>query len=460
MAFTLTQMDEKRNGEGVGRRSVHSILVIPKFFGYNQNLGIGVKQMIINRQSYLKQLDSKKHNGMIKIITGLRRSGKSYLLFNLFYERLLSQGIDNSHIIRIQLDDLENIALREKIALYNNIKTKITDKQMYYCFLDEIQLVEGFEEVLNSLLHIPNIDVYVTGSNSKFLVKDVITEFRGRGDEIRVFPLSFEEYFSVCDCDFETAWTDYYTYGGLPLVACMNSHKEKSDYLKSLFSKVYITDVVDRYNIKNKKEFETLLDVLASGIGSLTNPLNIANTFKTREKSSITNKTVALYLSYLEDAFLTQSIQRFDIKGRKYIGANKKIYFTDVGLRNARLNFRQLEETHIMENIIYSELRCRGYDVDIGIVEYNKTDKKGQSKKIQLECDFVANEGTKRIYIQSAYDISAIEKKEQEENSLKRIADSFKKIIIQRNQVIPHYDDNGIFIISLKDFLLDREIDL
>ncbi|MGN0727996.1 ATP-binding protein [Treponema sp.] len=416
--------------------------------------------MIIERQSYLNQLDSKKHNGMIKIITGLRRSGKSYLLFNLFYEKLLSQGIDDNHIIRIQLDDLENITLREKLSLYNSIKAKIIDNQMYYCFLDEIQLVDDFEEVLNSLLHVPNIDVYVTGSNSRFLVKDVITEFRGRGDEIRVFPLSFEEYFSVCDCDFETAWIDYYTYGGLPLVASMKNHKEKSDYLKSLFSKVYITDVVDRYKIRNKKEFEALLDVLASGIGSLTNPLNIANTFKAKEKSSITNKTVSSYLSYLEDAFLTQSVQRFNIKGRKYIGANKKIYFTDIGLRNARLNFRQLEETNIMENIIYSELRYRNYDVDIGTMEYNKTDKNGQNKKIQLECDFVANEGTKRIYVQSAYDISVPEKKAQEENSLRRISDSFKKIIIQRQQVIPHYDDNGIFIISLKDFLLNKEINL
>ena len=414
--------------------------------------------MNINRQSYLKQLDAKKHNGMIKIITGLRRSGKSYLLFRLFYEKLLSQGIDESHIIRIQLDDLEYIDLRDKIALFKNIKAKIIDSKMYYCFLDEIQFVEGFEEVLNSLLHIPNLDVYVTGSNSRFLVKDVITEFRGRGDEIRVFPLSFEEYFSVCDCDFETAWMDYYTYGGLPLVASMKDHKEKSDYLKSLFSKVYITDVLDRYKIRNKKEFESLLDVLASSIGSLSNPLNIANTFKTKEKSSITNKTVSSYISYLEDAFLTQSVQRYDIKGRKHIGANKKNYFTDIGLRNARLNFRQLEETHIMENIIYNELRYRGYDVDIGTVEYNKTDKNGQNKKIQLECDFVANRGTKRIYIQSAYDVSSLEKKEQEENSLMRISDSFRKIIIQRHQVIPHYDDNGIFIICLKDFLLNNEI--
>lgn len=411
--------------------------------------------MNIPRESYLQRLDAKKHNGMIKIITGLRRSGKSYLLFNLFYEKLLSQGVDNKHIIRVQLDDLDNMELREKTALYAFIKSKITDAGMHYCFLDEIQLVPGFEEVLNSLLHLPNIDVYVTGSNSRFLVKDVITEFRGRGDEIRVFPLSFKEYFEVSESDFETAWSTYCAYGGLPLVATMKNHKEKSDYLKNLFAKVYLTDVIDRYKIRNKKEFEDLLNILASAIGSYTNPLKIANTFKTKELSAITNKTVVLYLSYLEDAFLLQSVQRFDIKGRKYIGANKKYYFTDLGLRNARLNFRQIEETHIMENVIYNELCLRGYDVDTGIIEYNGKDKNGASKKIQLECDFVANSGSERIYIQSAFDISAKAKKQQEENSLLRINDSFRKIIIQKPGTIPHYDENGVYIVSLKDFLLE-----
>ena len=395
---------------------------------------------------------------MIKIITGLRRCGKSYLLFKLFYEKLISQGVSESHIIKIPLDDLEYAELRDKISLYKFIKSKITEKKLYYCLLDEIQLVDGFEEVLNSLLHIPNIDVYVTGSNSRFLVKDVITEFRGRGDEIRMYPLSFKEFYESRKDDFVSAWTDYYTYGGLPLVAGMKTHKEKSDYLSSLFSKVYLTDVIDRYNIRNKKEFEDLLDVTASSIGAFTNPVKIQNTFKTKEKSSITNKTITSYLNYLEDAFLIQTVERFDIKGRKYIGANKKYYFTDSGLRNARLNFRQIEEPHIMENIIYNELKMRGYNVDVGIVEYNTKDKEGKTKKIQLECDFVANLGNEKIYIQSALDISSEKKKTQEENSLLRINDSFKKIIIQKEKVIPHYDDNGIYIICLEDFLTGDEL--
>ena len=409
--------------------------------------------MIFSRDIYIKQLTQKKQNGMIKIVTGLRRCGKSYLLFKLFYEKLISQGVSESHVIKIPLDDLEYAELRDKISLYKFIKSKITDKDLYYCLLDEIQLVDGFEEVLNSLLHIPNIDVYVTGSNSRFLVKDVITEFRGRGDEIRMSPLSFKEFYESRDDDFVSAWTDYYTYGGLPLVAGMKTHKEKSDYLSSLFSKVYLTDVIDRYNIRNKTEFEDLLDVTASSIGAFTNPVKIQNTFKTKEKSSITNKTITSYLNYLEDAFLIQTVERFDIKGRKYIGANKKYYFTDSGLRNARLNFRQIEEPHIMENIIYNELKMRGYNVDVGIVEYNTKDKDGKTKKIQLECDFVANLGNEKIYIQSALDISSEKKKTQEENSLLRINDSFKKIIIQKEKVIPHYDDNGIYIICLEDFL-------
>ena len=413
--------------------------------------------MIFSRDIYINQLTQKKQNGMIKIITGLRRCGKSYLLFKLFYEKLISQGVSESHIIKIPLDDLEYAELRDKISLYKFIKSKITEKKLYYCLLDEIQLVDGFEEVLNSLLHIPNIDVYVTGSNSRFLVKDVITEFHGRGDEIRMYPLSFKEFYESRKDDFVSAWTDYYTYGGLPLVAGMKTHKEKSDYLSSLFSKVYLTDVIDRYNIRNKKEFEDLLDVTASSIGAFTNPVKIQNTFRTKEKSSITNKTITSYLNYLEDAFLIQTVERFDIKGRKYIGANKKYYFTDSGLRNARLNFRQIEEPHIMENIIYNELKMRGYNVDVGIVEYNTKDKEGKTKKIQLECDFVANLGNEKIYIQSALDISSEKKKTQEENSLLRINDSFKKIIIQKEKVIPHYDDNGIYIICLEDFLTGDE---
>ncbi len=413
--------------------------------------------MEIKRDYYLQQLVSKRQNGMIKIVTGLRRSGKSYLLFRLFYEELKKQGVDENHIIKIPLDDLEYYEYRDKISLYKYIKSKIIDTQIYYCMLDEIQLVDGFEEVLNSLLHIPNIDVYVTGSNSRFLVKDVITEFRGRGDEIRVYPLSFKEFFSTRNDDFNSAWTDYFTYGGLPLVATMTSHKEKSEYLFNLISKVYLTDVIDRYKIRNTAEFEDLLNVVASSIGSLTNPVKIENTFKTIKKSTITNKTITSYLEYLEDAFLIQTVQRFDIKGRKYIGANKKYYFTDTGLRNAKLNFRQLEETHLMENLIYNELRIRGYNVDVGVVEYNSKDKNGKSLKTQLECDFVANQGNCRIYIQSALNIPNSEKLQQEENSLLRISDCFKKVIIQKEKIVPHYNDNGIYITCLEDFLLNNQ---
>lgn len=414
--------------------------------------------MIFTREAYLSQLAQKKQNGMIKIITGLRRCGKSYLLFKLFYDKLVAEGVPKSHIVKIPLDDLEYAELRDKMALYKFIKSKIKDKKQYYCLLDEIQLVEGFEEVLNSLLHIENVDVYVTGSNSRFLVKDVITEFRGRGDEIRMYPLSFREFFEGRKDDFSSAWTDYYTYGGLPLVATMKTHKEKSDYLDNLFSKVYLTDVVDRYNIRNKAEFEELLNVVASSIGSPTNPVKIENTFKSKKKSTITHKTITSYLNYLDDAFLIQTAERFDIKGRKYIGANKKYYFSDVGLRNARLNFRQLEESHIMENIIYNELKMRGYNVDVGIVECRAKDKKGSLKQIQLECDFVANHGNEKIYIQSALNLADEKKKAQEENSLLKINDSFKKVIVQKEKVVPHYDENGIYIVCLEDFLMGTVI--
>lgn len=414
--------------------------------------------MEINRDYYLNQLVSAKNNGMIKIVTGLRRSGKSYLLFKLFYEKLIADDVSENHIIKIALDDLEYAEFREKIALYKHVKSQITDSDMYYVLLDEIQLVDGFEEILNSFLHISNIDVYVTGSNSRFLVKDVVTEFRGRGCEIRVYPLSFKEFYSIRNDDFMTAWTEYLTYGGLPLVASMKSHKEKSDYLSNLFSTVYLNDVIDRYKIRNITEFEELLNVLSSSICSLTNPVKMQNTFKTKEKSTITNKTITSYINYLEDAFLIQTSERFDIKGRKYIGANKKYYFTDLGLRNARLNFRQIEETHIMENIIYNELKMRGYDVDVGVVEYNSRDKNGKCLKTQLECDFVANLGSKRIYVQSALSVGTAEKLAQEENSLLRISDSFRKVIIQKDPVIAHYDDNGIYIIGLEQFLLGEEI--
>lgn len=410
--------------------------------------------MEFKRKSYIERLEGKRHNGMIKIITGLRRSGKSYLLFNLFYTHLISKGIKDDHIIRIALDDLETITLREKIALYSFIKSKITDSQMYYCLIDEIQLANGFEEVLNSLLHIKNIDIFVTGSNSRFLVKDVITEFRGRGDEIRLLPLSVGEICEETDSNFEKVWAEYCMYGGLPLVQSMKDHREKSEYLKSLFSKVYLTDVIDRYKIRNKNEFEQLLDVIASSVGSLTNPFKIENTFKSKEKSSITNKTITTYLEYLDDAFLIQTSQRFDIKGRKYIGANKKYFFTDIGLRNARLNFRQIEESHIMENILFNELKYKGFDVDVGVIESN-VNENGVNKKIQYECDFVANKGSERIYVQSMLQADSEEKMRQEQKSLLKIPDSFKKIIVQKSEVVPHYNENGIYIISLKDFICE-----
>ncbi|MBP5288137.1 MAG: ATP-binding protein [Elusimicrobiales bacterium] len=410
--------------------------------------------MIIKRDIYLNSLLAKKHNGLIKIITGLRRCGKSYLLFKLFYDCLLSQGVPENHIIKVPLDSLENIDLRDKMALYRHVKDRITDSAPYYVFLDEIQLVPEFEETLNSLLHISNADIYVTGSNSRFLVKDVITEFRGRGQEIRVFPLSFEEYYQTRNDGFRNAWADYCTYGGLPLTAAMKSHKEKADYLSALFSKTYFTDIIDRHKIKNKKEFAALTDVLASGIGALSNPLKIEKTFKSREKSSITNKTVSAYIEYLEEAFLISTAQRFDIKGHKYIGASKKYYFTDMGLRNSRLNFRQIEENHIMENVIYNELLIRGYSTDIGILNVQSG---GADRHLrQLECDFTASSGSRRIYIQSALSISSPEKLRQEKQSLLKIPDSFQKIIIQKDETVPHYDDDGIYIIGLEDFLLNK----
>ena len=411
--------------------------------------------LIFTRDSYINQLIQKKQNGMIKIVTGLRRCGKSFLLFKLFYEKLISDGTPDSHIIKIPLDDLEYSEFREKISLYKFIKSKITDNDQYYCLLDEIQLVEGFEEVFNSLLHIQNLDVYVTGSNSRFLVKDVITEFRGRGDEIRLYPLSFKEFFESRKDEFISAWTDYYTYGGLPLVATMKTHKEKSDYLSNLFAKVYLTDVIDRYKIRNKGEFEELLDVIASSIGSLTNPRKIENTFKSKEKSTITNKTITSYLNYLEDAFLIQPSERFDIKGRKYIGANKKYYFTDTGLRNARLNFRQIEETHIMENIIYNELILRECTVDIGIVFSNEKGKNGKITQVAREIDFIANNGGKKTYIQSAYALPNEEKQETENKPFSLTGDSFPKIIVRHDISKRWYDDNGVLNIGVIDFLLD-----
>lgn len=412
--------------------------------------------MQIKRKSYLNRLINKKGNGLIKIVTGIRRCGKSYLLFNLFHEHLLSEGVDESHIIEIALDDRTNKALRNPDNMLEYVKSKITDKDMYYIILDEIQLLDEFEDVLNSFLHIKNADVYVTGSNSKFLSSDVITEFRGRGDEIRVYPLSFREFMSVYDGSVDEGWDDYFNYGGLPLVLSCPTPEEKSEYLISQFKKVYLSDLIERHNIRNANEFDELLDVLASAIGSLTNPLKLANTFKSVKGKTISDKTLKKYIDYLIDAFLVSKAKRFDVKGKKYINSPSKYYFEDIGLCNARLEFRQSEENHIMENIIYNELRIRGFRVDVGLVEHYGKDENKKSTKKQLEVDFVATKGNKKYYIQSAFSMSSSEKIEQEQRSLKSINDSFKKIIVVRDNIKVRRDDYGIVTIGICNFLLDE----
>ncbi len=412
--------------------------------------------MRIKRQSYLNRLINKKGNGLIKVVTGIRRCGKSYLLFNLFHEHLLDEGVDESHIIEIALDDRTNMKLRNPDNMLEYVKGRMTDKDTYYIILDEVQLLEEFEDVLNSFLHIRNADVYVTGSNSKFLSSDVITEFRGRGDEIRVYPLSFREFMSVYDGTVDEGWDDYFNYGGLPLVLSCPTPEEKSEYLISQFKKVYLSDLIDRHKIRNADEFDELLDILASAIGSLTNPLKLANTFKSVKGKVISDKTLKKYLDYLIDAFLVSKAKRYDIKGRKYINSPAKYYFEDIGLRNARLEFRQTEENHIMENIIYNELRVRGFRVDVGLVEHYGKDGEGKSIKKQLEVDFVAIKGSKKYYIQSAFSMSNPEKLEQEQRSLRSINDSFKKIIVVRDNMKVRRNDYGIVTMGICNFLLDE----
>lgn len=409
--------------------------------------------MEIKRDIYLEQLKSKAWNQMIKVITGLRRSGKSYLLFHIFCDYLRSQGVDEQHIIKVILDDLENEHLREKHALYNYIKARITGEGQYYVLIDEIQFVDGFSDVLNSLLHRSNADVYVTGSNSKFLSSDILTEFRGRGDEIRVFPLSFQEFMSVYDGDFADAWDDYCQYGGLPYVAGLTSAKAKGNYLKSLFEKTYLTDILDRHKIRNKDEMDELLDILSSAVGSYTNPTKLSRTFKSAKNKSVKSATLKNYIDYLQDAFLISQAKRYNVKGKRYVNSPMKYYFEDIGLRNARLNFRQVEENHIMENIIYNELRIRGFNVDVGIVEsFVKNNDK--SERRTYEVDFVANRGSDRIYLQSALSITAAEKEAQELRSLRKIPDSFRKIIVVGDRAKLRKYDDGIETIGLKYFLL------
>ena len=413
--------------------------------------------MEIKRDSYLEQLKIRKDNGMIKIITGIRRCGKSYLLFVLFKKYLLESGVDNDHIIEIALDGIENEELREPKICYRYIKDSMKDEQKYYLLLDEVQFMPRFEEVLNSLLRISNIDVYVTGSNSKFLSSDIVTEFRGRGDEVRIYPLSFAEFYAAIDGDYDDAWEEYMVYGGLPQVAQFSTERQKAEYLKNIFNNVYIKDVVERNRIQNVDEIGTLVDILASAIGSPTNPTKISNTFKSERGINYSNKTISNHIDYLAEAFLISKAERYDIKGRKYVGANLKYYFSDIGLRNARLNFRQQEPTHIMENIVYNELLIRGYNVDVGVVDVLKKNSEGKRVHKQLEVDFVVNQGNQRYYIQVAYDMTSEEKQEQEFNSFRNIPDSFKKIIIVNGSKKPWINDEGFVIMGMKYFLLNAD---
>lgn len=411
----------------------------------------------VNRIDYLESLKSKRHNGLVKIITGVRRSGKSYLLFTLYRRFLQEDGVQESQIIALALDDFKNRKYLDPEALYDYVTSRIVDGRRYYILLDEIQLVKEFESVLNGFMHIPNTDIYVTGSNSRFLSSDIITEFRGRGDEIRVYPFSFAEFYSVVGGDKWEAWSQYIRYGGMPHTLNIQTAKEKETYLKGLFNQVYISDIINRYNLRGQDEIEVLTNILSSSIGALTNPKRICDTFSSERKLKVSQPTISKYLTYLEDSFLVSKAMRYDVKGRKYIGTPMKYYFVDTGLRNARLNFRQQEETHLMENVIYNELMRRGFSVDVGVVEVSRVNENASVVRKQLEVDFVANMGSQRYYIQSAYELGTPEKLLQEKNSLVHIDDSFKKIIIQRNPVEPWHDEDGVLRIGLMDFLLKSE---
>ena len=426
------------------------------------------------REQYLKEIISKKDNGRIKIITGLRRSGKSVLLFQLYREWLLGEGVKEDQIIALALDILENARYRNPLELDKYVRDHMVDpKKRYYIFIDEIQFVSEiqnpyvdnedakitFIDVILGFMHMDNADVYVTGSNSKMLSSDILTQFRDRGDEIRVYPLSFAEFYNEYEGDKRGAWQDYYTYGGMPLATSLESHEEKSRYLKDLFDRTYIKDVLERHEIKNDTEvLDISLDVLASGIGSLTNPSKLANTFKSERQIGIGSETIEKYIGYFEESFLIEKAVRYDVKGRKYIGTPAKYYYTDLGLRNARLGFRQLEETHIMENVLYNDLIRRGMNVDVGVVEYNTKDADGKKIRKQLEVDFVVNQGGKRFYIQSALSIADPDKKEQEIESLKRIPDSFSKMVVVRDYLKPWQDENGITYVGIEQFLLNEEL--
>ncbi len=413
--------------------------------------------MQIERNLYLDRLVNGMHNGLIKIVTGMRRSGKSYLLFTLFRKYLLMQGVDAAHIIDLALDDVLNAEYLDPKKLVVYVKQHITDGETYYVLLDEVQLVDNFVGALNSLLHISNVDVYVTGSNSRFLSSDIATEFRGRSDEIRIWPLTFAEYLTAYSGTKEDAWRDYCAYGALPQIFSFSTEEKKMNYLRSLYQTVYFKDIVDRNRIKKTEEFDALVRVMASSIGSPCNPNKLSNTFRSVAKAELSNDTIGSYLNYMQEAFLLEKSIRYDIKGKKYIGTLPKYYFSDIGLRNALLDFRQVEETHIMENIIYNELRTRGFLVDVGTVEVRKRQEGGAPVRRQFEVDFVCNLGSRRYYIQSAFAIPTQEKKDQESASLRFIADGFKKIIVVKDNIVSHYDENGVLLLSLFDFLLKPE---
>lgn len=411
--------------------------------------------MEIKRDYYLNKLITKKHNGLIKVITGIRRCGKSYLLFTLFKNHLTESGVADDHIVEIPFDSFENKKYRDPEILYPYVKEQIADDGMYYILLDEVQLLGEFESVLNGFMRMKNVDVYVTGSNARFLSKDIITEFRGRGDELHIQPLSFAEFMSVYDGNKYDGWNEYVLYGSLPPVVLLRTAEQKIELLKSLFQETYINDIISRHSVKHRDEFEELINILASAIGSLTNPKKLTDTFKSKKNKVISSNTIKSYLDYLCDAYVVSRATRYDIKGKKYIDTPQKYYFSDVGIRNACINFRQLEENHTMENIIYNELIARNFNVDVGIITATGKDNDGKSVRKQLEVDFVCNKGSKRYYIQSAFSIPDREKMEQESNSLLRIDDSFKKIIVVKDLPAPTYTEDGILVISVYDFLLN-----
>lgn len=411
----------------------------------------------IPRPAYLSKLISKMGSGQAKVVTGVRRCGKSYLVFVLFKEYLLSQGVSPDHIIEMAFDTYESKPYRDPAVFYPYLKERLQSDGTYYVLLDEVQLLDDFVDILNSLLRMGNVDVYVTGSNAHLLSRDVVTEFRGRGDEVQLFPLSFSEFMEVYEGDVRDGYTEYSTYGGLPAVLSCSTGEDKADYLQNLFREIYLSDIVERNGIRDDANLGEVVDVLASSIGSLTNPLKISNTFKTEKHLQMSPQTVERYIAYLEDSFLVERAQRYDVKGRRYIGTPSKYYFSDLGLRNARLSFRQSEETHLMENVMYNELRSRGFSVDVGVVPASVKGADGRYHRTQLEVDFVCNKGSRRYYIQSAYALPTDEKAEQEQASLMSIDDSFRKIIVTKEGTEPRYNERGVLMLNLYDFLLDPE---